>query len=118
MAKPRLHLDADASMGSLARALAERGHDITRTPTNWMPLDASDEMQLLGATARGRCIFTFNIGDFLKLAQIHPQHRGIILAHQRDWNLSSLIAALDRLLSETEADEWVGQIRWLNDWRL
>jgi hypothetical protein len=117
MAKPRLHLDADASMRSLARALAERGHDVTRTPTEWMPLDASDEMQLLGATARGRCIFTFNLADFLKLAQIHPQHRGIILAQQRDWNLSSLIAALDRLLSETEADEWVSQIRWLNDWR-
>jgi hypothetical protein len=117
MAKPRLHLDADASMRSLARALAERGHDVTRTPTEWMPLDASDEMHLLGATARGRCILTFNIGDFLKLSQTHPQHRGIVLAHQRDWNLSSLTVSLDRLLSETEADEWIGQIRWLNDWR-
>jgi hypothetical protein len=104
-------------MGSLVRILVERGRDVTRTPTEWMPLDASDEMQLLGATARGRCIFSFNIGDFLKLSQIHPQHRGIILAHQRGWNLSRLIAALDRLLSETEMDEWVGQIRWLNGWR-
>jgi len=116
MAKPRLHLDADASMRSLARALAERGHDITRTPTDWTLMDTSDEMQLLGATAQGRCIFTFNIGDFLKLSQAHPQHRGIILANQRDWNLSSLIAALDWLLSVTEADERAGQIRWLNDW--
>ena len=56
MPKPRLHLDADASIKALYRALMERGHDVTRTPTDWMPLDASDESQLLGATAQGRCL--------------------------------------------------------------
>jgi hypothetical protein len=80
-------------------------------------LDASDELQLLGATAQGRCIFTFNIRDFLVLADRYPQHGGIILAAQSSWTLSSLIAALDRLLSETQADEWIGQVRWLNQWR-
>ncbi len=116
MPKPRLHLDADASMRSLARALQERGHNVTRTPTEWMPLDASDERQLLGATARGRCILTFNIRDFVVLAEYHPQHHGIILANQRRWRIPTLIAALDRLLAETEAADWIGQLRWLNDW--
>lgn len=117
MAKLRLHLDADTSSRILYRALQKRGHDVTRTPTEWMPLDASDEMQLLGATTHGRCIFTFNIGDFLRLAQVHPEHHGIIVANQRNWSLSTLITALDRMLTETTADEWVGQVRWLNDWR-
>jgi hypothetical protein len=76
-----------------------------------MPLDASDEAQLLGATAQGRCIFTFNIRDFIVLAQSYPRHGGIILAVQRSWTLSDLITALDRLLSETEADDWAGQVR-------
>lgn len=116
MAKPCLHLDADASMKSLHRALVDRGHNVTRTPTDWMPLDASDEVQLLGATARGCCIFTFNVADFSLLARRHPRHGGVILAVQQDWTLSSLIHALDRLLSETEAEEWVGQVRWLNEW--
>ncbi len=80
-------------------------------------MEASDEVQLLGATAQGRCIFTFNIRDFLVLAERYPQHGGIILAAQSSWTLSSLIAALDRLLSETQADEWIGQVRWLNQWR-
>ncbi len=80
-------------------------------------MDASDEMQLLGATAHGRCIFTFNISDFLHLAQRYPEHHGIIVANQRDWTLSSLIAALDNLLTETAAGEWIGQVRWLNEWR-
>jgi hypothetical protein len=53
----------------------------------------------------------------VQLAQSYPEHRGIILASQRKWTLSALIAALDRLLNESEAQEWIGQIRWLNDWK-
>ena len=117
MPKLRLHLDADASLKALHSTLITRGHDVTRTPNEWMATDADDEMQLLGATAQGRAIFTFNIGDFMKLAQRHPRHQGIILAAQRSWTLSDLIKALDRLLSETDADDWLGQVRWLNQWR-
>ena len=117
MPEPRLHLDADASIKALHNALVSRGHDVTRTPTPWMACDADDETQLLGATAQGRCIFTFNVRDFLVLAQRYPRHGGIILAAQTSWKLSDLIAALDRLLSETEAGDWVGQVRWLNQWR-
>jgi hypothetical protein len=117
MPEPGLHLDADASIRALHQALVARGHDLTRTPEAWMPRDASDETQLLGATAQGRCIFTFNVRDFLVLARQYPRHGGIILAAQKSWTLSDLIDALDRLLSETEAGEWLGQVRWLNQWR-
>lgn len=117
MARPKLHLDADTSIKALQRALSARGHDVTRTPAEWMPLDATDEAQLLGATAQGRCLLTFNVRHFPALAQRYPQHRGIILAAQQSWTLSDLIVALDRLLSETEADDWVGQVRWLNQWK-
>jgi hypothetical protein len=68
MARPRLHLDADTSKKSLHKALLERGHDVTRTPNEWMPLDAADETQLLGATMRQRCLFTYNIRDFIALS--------------------------------------------------
>ena len=74
--KPRLYLDADASSKALHAALVERGHDVTRTPTDWMPRDASDEQQLLGATAHGRSLFTFNVRDFLVLARQYPRHGG------------------------------------------
>lgn len=111
----RLHLDADASIRALARALTKRGHDVTRTPTDWMPLDAPDELQLLGATAHGRCLFTFNVRDFSLLARAHPHHAGLLLAHQVEWSLRSLIAALDRFLDESP--EVLGRVLWLNDWR-
>jgi len=117
MPEPRLHLDADTSSKALHKALLDRGHDVTRTPNDWMRRDASDERQLLGATTHGRCIFTFNIRDFVVLAKQHPRHGGIILAAQSSWTLSVLIDALDSALRETDAEDWVGQVRWLNDWR-
>jgi Domain of unknown function (DUF5615) len=117
MAPPRLHLDADASIKVLHAVLIARGHDVTRTPTAWMPREASDTEQLLGATAQGRILFTFNIRHFLALAAYYPHHGGLLLAAQRRWTLSQLIAALDRVLSETQAEEWRGQVRWLNQWR-
>jgi hypothetical protein len=96
------------------RALIDRGHDVTRTPNAWMALDATDEQQLLGATAQGRCIFTFNIRDFMALAKRYPYHGGIILSAQKP--MLELLKALDCLLSETEAEDWIGHVRWLSDW--
>lgn len=117
VAKLKLHLDADTSVRSLQQALLDRGHDVTRTPCEWIAEDARDDEQLLGATAQGRCLFTFNIRDFTALAALYPRHGGIILAAQRRWALSELIDALDRALSITDAENLVGQVRWLNDWR-
>ena len=117
MSKPRLHLDADTSSKALHAALTARGHDVTRTPNEWVSQDADDETQLLAATAHGRIIFTFNVRDFIILARRHPHHSGIVLAAQSKWTLSEIIMALDRMLSETRAEEWVGQVRWLNLWK-
>jgi hypothetical protein len=112
--KVRLHLDADTSRRTLLQALLAGGHDVTRTPNDWMPLDATDEQQLLGATVQGRCIFTFNARDFIPLAKHYPRHAGIVLSSQKP--LPELLKALEHLLTETQAEEWSGQVRWLNDW--
>jgi hypothetical protein len=113
MAKVRLHLDADASRKDLYQALLDLGHDVTRTPNPWIALDASDDRQLLTATAQGRCIFTFNSRDFVLLARSYPQHHGILLAAQRSWSFPQLLGGLKHFLAETEEESMVGQIRWL-----
>ena len=118
MAPPRLHLDADTSIRALHKALLARGHDVTRTPTEWIALDASDEEQLLASTAQGRCLFTFNVRDLTVLARRYPHHGGIVAAVQASWSLTELFEALDRLMLETQAGELTGQVRWLNDWRV
>lgn len=117
MSRLRLHLDADTSIKALQIALINRSHNVTRTPNDWMALDAIDEDQLLGAEAQERCIFTFNIRDFLILAQQYPVHKRIILAAQNSWSLAELMAALDCLLLETTAEYWIEQVRWLNQWK-
>ncbi|EDX84067.1 hypothetical protein S7335_1764 [Synechococcus sp. PCC 7335] len=113
----KLHLDADTSIKALHKALIERGHDVTRTPNNWMPEDASDKAQLLGASEHKRCIFTFNIKDFIVLSAQIPEHSGILLAAQRSWSLSDLIRAIDRVFTETQSEDWRSQVLWLNQWR-
>jgi hypothetical protein len=101
----------------LYAALLDRGHDVSCTPATWIRHDASDLEQVLAATAQGRCIYTMNTKDFLGIGEQYKEHHGIILASQRHWTLTTQINALDRLLRETDADDWLGQIRWLNQWR-
>lgn len=117
MTIPRLHLDADTSIKALQKVLHERGYDVTHTPNEWMPLDADDRTQLLGAAAQGRILFTFNISNFWALVPQYPVHHGLLLATQNRWSLRELIDALDCMMSKTEAEEWIGQVRWLHDWK-
>ena len=114
---PKLHLDADASSKALQQALLYRGHDVTRTPNEWMHADASDEQQLLGATSQSRVIFTYNIGDFQNLARRYTHHAGIVLAAQGSFSVRELIELLEKASSTTTASQWIGQVRWLSDWR-
>jgi hypothetical protein len=116
MPKPKLHLDADASQKALYTALLKRGHNVTRTPQPGLPRDADDDYQLLWATAQGRIIFTHNIRDFIHKTKQYPNHAGILLAHRSSYSLSDLIRLLDYALTLTEAEEWIGQVRWLSDW--
>ncbi len=117
MTRPKLHLDAGASRRALCDGLTARGHDVTRTPQPDLPADASDDLQLLWATAQGRILFTHNVRDFIQMTRRYPRHSGIALAHRESYSLAQLINFLDRMLSETQAEEWVGQVRWLSDWK-
>ncbi len=117
MTKPKLHLDNDASNKVMAQALTAKGHDVTRTPQRDLPVDATDEEELFWAIRNNRILFTYNIGDFSRLAQLYPNHRGIAFARQGRYTLSEMIALLDKMLSETTAEDWVGMVRWLSDWK-
>ena len=117
MARPRLHLDADASRKDLFNALISQGHNVTRTPAPGLALDANDEFHLLLASAHDRFLFTINIGDFIQPARRMPEHKGILLANQQSHSLKELITLLDHALAQTEAENWIGQVRWLSDWR-
>lgn len=114
MTKPRLHLDSDASDAALQRELLKRGHDVTRTPNEWIQHDSSDEEQLRNAAQRKRVIFTHNSRDFFPLAKRILRHAGIIVSPQIP--MPRKFKALDRFLNEATAGEMEDQIRWLSDW--
>jgi len=116
MPKPKLHLDADASQKALLEALLKRGYDVTRTPSPGLPFEADDDDQLLWATAQGRIIFTHNIRDLIHKTEQYPHHSGILLAHRSSYSLADVIRLIDRALTTTSAEEWIGQVRWLSDW--
>jgi len=114
MSKPKLHLDEDASNFDIYNSLASKGHDITRTPNEWIKKKASDQEQLQKASGQGRSIFSFNAKDFLRIAKKSPKHKGIIVSPQKP--VSIILKALDRFFNESSAEEMENQVRWLSDW--
>ena len=82
--KIELFLDEDVHSG-LAHALRKRGYDAIHA----QEMDrkgGADSDQLLFATQRERCLFTFNVKDFVILhnqhAKIQQEHWGIIVSKQ------------------------------------
>jgi hypothetical protein len=104
-------------MRSLVRALQERGHDVTASPNDALPPGTPDDEQLDYTAKTGRILITFNVRDFAALHQDRPDHPGILLAIQRQWSLSALIAALDHLAREGDPERLQGTLGWLNEWR-
>lgn len=114
MAKPKLHLDEDASRNALYQTLQSNGHDVTRTPNAWINKKASDEEQLQKASEQGRSIFSFNAKDFPRIAKKIPKHKGIIVSKQKPFSI--ILKALNRFFNESTAEEMEDQVRWLSDW--
>lgn len=109
----RLYLDEDVYRG-VALGLRRRGFDVLTTS------DAgnggrSDEEQLRFAIANGRCLFTFNRGDFVRLHSeligTGEHHFGIVLAPQA--RIGAVVRALAQLLSVRSEEELTDQLLWL-----
>ena len=116
MIKPKLHLDMDTSRRDVYQALLNKGQDVTRTPNPDVGQDASDEYQLFWATSHRRILFSFNVKDYIRLAKLHPYHGGILLANQKSTRPAQMITVLDRILNETSAEDWIGQVHWISEW--
>ena len=114
MTKPKLHLDEDASWDALYHALTSNGHDVTRTPNEWIKKKSSDEEQLQKASEHGRSVFSFNAKHFLQIAKKSPQHKGIIVSKRKSFSV--ILKALNRFFNESSAEEMEDQVRWLSDW--
>ena len=103
--KIELFLDEDVHSG-LAHALRKRGYDAIHAQELYRK-GRSDSDQLLFAIQQKRCLFTFNVKDFVILHNQHiknqQKHWGIIVSKQLPFRetMSRLLRVLQRTAKET-----------------
>jgi hypothetical protein len=111
--KVRLFLDEDIHL-ALAGALRKRGYDAIHA-AELRRFGMADKEQLEFATREGRCLLTFNVGDFVQLhnewIESGREHAGIIVSKQM--TIGNALRGLLVLLQEQAAASVQGQLRFL-----
>ena len=109
----RLFFDEDVH-AVLAETLRKRGYDAINAG-EVQRLGLSDESQLNFAAEEGRCVVTFNVGDFIRLhnhwAKRGREHAGIIVSKQL--SIGASLRRLLILLRRENAESMRGQVRFL-----
>lgn len=117
--KIRLYLDEDAMDGDLLEALRIRGADVTAANLEGM-VNRPDEDHLDYATSQGRVLYSFNIGDYVRLHTEYltegKNHAGIILAQQQRYGLGEQMRRLLRIISAKSAEEMQNSVEFLRSW--
>jgi hypothetical protein len=115
----RLYLDEDASSRSLARELRARGIDVTTAISEGM-LGEDDVAQLEFAKQQERVLYTYNVGDFYLLHTDYisqsKEHAGMILVHQRRFNLGEQIKRTLKLIATLSAEDMHNRAENLSMW--
>jgi cation transport regulator ChaC len=115
----RLYFDEDSMWQALITALRARGIDV-QTALEAMMIERVDEDHLAYATAQGRVLCSFNVGDFYRLhtrymAQ-HQSHAGIVLARQQQYAVGEYMRRLLRLMAHLTAAEMHNRVEFLSAW--
>lgn len=105
MAKIRLFLDEDIHL-SLGDALRKRGFDVLHAQEQNRK-GLSDQAQLTHAVWEQRCLFSFNVKDFVVLHNAYLEqgllHEGIIVSQQIP--IGESLRRLLRMLQQYSQDE-------------
>ncbi|MDX2029259.1 MAG: DUF5615 family PIN-like protein [Blastocatellia bacterium] len=117
--KLKLYLDEDAQDSDLLHALDLRGIDAIGAWACGLR-QREDREHLEFATAQGRVLYGFNLGDFF---QLHTEflsqertHSGIILARQQTYSVGEQMRRLLRIAASRSAEEMIDKIEFLSDW--
>jgi hypothetical protein len=114
-----LYFDEDSVNRALIRALRARGMDVTNA-VDAGQAGSPDRVQLEHATADGRVLFTYNVGDFFALHTQFRQegrpHAGLILAVQRRYSVGEQMRRILRLNRERSSDDMRNRVEFLGSW--
>jgi len=115
----RLYLEEDSMRRALAQALRSRGVDVTTALDEGM-IDREDEEHLDYATAQGRVLYSFNVGDFYDLHTAYltqgKSHAGLILAPQQRYSVGEQMRRLLKLMAAKSAEDMKDQVEFLSAW--
>ncbi len=115
----RLYVDEDAMDKDLVRALRARGIDVLTALEAGM-IERDDSEHLDYATAQGRVLYSFNVGDFYRLHIAYlaegKSHAGLILARQQRYSVGEQMRRLLKLIATKSAEEMRNQIEFLSAW--
>ena len=105
--------------GDIVRGLRSRGIDVITAADAGM-IRRKDEEHLNFATAQGRELYSFNVGDF---CEIHTawitsgrDHGGIVLAQQRRYSTGEQIRRLLRLIGSLSSESMRNRAEFLGRW--
>jgi hypothetical protein len=116
----RFYLDEDSMSAALVRALRARGADV-ETAREAGLVERSDAEHLAYATAAGRVLCTFNVGDFHRLhgewLDRGEAHAGMILMAQQRFSVGEQVRRLLGIAAERPSETMRGQVVFASTWR-
>lgn len=104
---------------ALVRALRARGVDVT-TALEADMIAREDHEHVDYATAQGRVLYSFNVGDFYRLHGDYlaegKRHAGMILARQQQYTVGDQMRRLLKLIAARSAEEMLNRVEFLSAW--
>lgn len=97
----------------LVQALRARGVDVL-TALEAGKIERADSEHLDHATAQGRVLYSFNVGDFYRLHTAFltegKSHAGMILARQQGYSVGEMMRRLLKLIAAKPSEEMKDQV--------
>lgn len=104
---------------ALVRALRARGMDVISALDVGM-IERDDAAHLDYASAHGRVLYTFNVGDFYRLHTSYlakgKPHAGIILTQQQRYSVGEQMRRLLKLVATRSAEDLKNSVEFLSVW--
>ncbi len=115
----RLYFDEDTMDADVVHALRIRGVDVT-TALEQRMIRRADLEHLELATAQGRSLYSFNVGDYQRLHTDYlaqgKRHAGVILAAQQRYSVGEQMRRLLKIIARVSVEEIENQLIFLSAW--
>ena len=119
MSRIRLYLDEDSMRKSLVFGSRARNVDVLTAAVADM-INREEEEHLTAASAAGRTLFTYNVGDCCALHQRCMSegrtHAGIIVTPQQQYSLGEELRRIMRLYSRRKAEQMPNRLEFISSW--